>query len=163
MKKGLIIPTSGRFHIYNVYIIKIYIICIKHHYIHTHKSIVIVSRKGDKSCKFCNCYPGMNLYFKYCCCLVKSCPTLCNHLDSSPPGSSVHGTVQARILECIAISFSRGSSRPRDQTRASCLAVGSFTTEPPGKIKYTLDLIQMHTCLQESFQTPAKKQNSKRI
>ena len=46
-----------------------------------------------------------------CCCLVgKSCPTYCNPMGCSPPGSSVHGTFQAGILELVAISFSRGSS-----------------------------------------------------
>ena len=49
------------------------------------------------------------------------------------PGSSVQGISQARILEWIAISFSRGSSRPQEQTRASCLAGRFFTTEPPRK------------------------------
>ena len=43
----------------------------------------------------------------------KSCPTLCDLVDCSPPGSSVHGILQARILAWIAISFSRGSSQPR--------------------------------------------------
>ena len=43
-------------------------------------------------------------------------------MDYSPPGSSVHGILQARILEWVAISFSRGSSWPRDQTWASCIA-----------------------------------------
>ena len=47
------------------------------------------------------------------CLVAKSCPTLCDPMDCSPPGSSVHGIIQARILECIAISFSRGSSPPR--------------------------------------------------
>ena len=46
--------------------------------------------------------------------LTQSCPTLCDPLDCSPPGSSVHGTLQARILERVAIPFSRGSSQPRD-------------------------------------------------
>ena len=56
-----------------------------------------------------------------CCCLVgKSCPTLLDPMDSSPPGSSVHGIFQARILERVAISFSRGTSLPRDQTWVSC-------------------------------------------
>ena len=55
------------------------------------------------------------------------CLTLCNPMDRSLPGSSVHGILQARILEWVAISFSRGSSRPRDQTWASCIA-GSFFT-----------------------------------
>ena len=56
-----------------------------------------------------------------CCCLVtKSCPALWDSMDCSPPGSSVHGISQVRILECIAISFSKGSSWPGDQTRLSC-------------------------------------------
>ena len=60
----------------------------------------------------------------FCCSFVaKSCPTLCDPVDCSPPGSSVHGILQARILGWVAISFSRGSSRPRDRTRVSCLAV----------------------------------------
>ena len=46
----------------------------------------------------------------------------CNPMDCSPPGFSVHGTLQARIVEWVAVSFSRGSSRPRDQTRVSCIA-----------------------------------------
>ena len=54
-------------------------------------------------------------------------------MNYSPPGSSVHGISQARILEWIAISFSRGSSPPRDQICVSCLAGGFFTVELPGK------------------------------
>ena len=46
---------------------------------------------------------------------------LCNSMDCSLPGSSVHGILQARILEWVAISFSRGSSWPRDQTCVSCI------------------------------------------
>ena len=46
---------------------------------------------------------------------------LCDSMDCSPPGSSVHGIFQARILEWVAISYSRGSSRPRDQTHISCI------------------------------------------
>ena len=49
------------------------------------------------------------------------CPTLCNPMDCSPPGSYVHGTSQARILEWVAISFLRGSSQPRDRTRIGIL------------------------------------------
>ena len=54
-------------------------------------------------------------------------------MDCSPPGSSVRGTSQARILQWVAISFSRGSSRPRDQTHVSgvsCLTGRFITTEP---------------------------------
>ena len=54
-------------------------------------------------------------------------------VDCSSPGSSVRGILQARILEWVAISFSRGSSQPRDQTWVSRLAGWFFTTEPPGK------------------------------
>ena len=58
---------------------------------------------------------------------AQSCPTLCNPMDCSPPGSSVHGILQARILEWIAIPFSRGSSHPRDRAWVSCIASGFFT------------------------------------
>ena len=61
--------------------------------------------------------------------IVQSCPTLCNPMDCSPPGSSVHGILQARILEGVAIPFSRGSSQPRDQTQVSCIAGKFLTTE----------------------------------
>ena len=57
-------------------------------------------------------------------------------LDCSPPGSSVRGILQARILEWVAISFSRGSSRPRDQTLVSCIAGRSLPSEPPGKTTF---------------------------
>ena len=50
-----------------------------------------------------------------------SCVPLCHPEDCSPPGSSVHGLSQAKILKWVAISFSRGSSRPRDQTHISCI------------------------------------------
>ena len=64
----------------------------------------------------------------------KSCPTLCDPMDCSPPGSSVHGTSQARLLEWVAISFSSGSSQPRNRTHISCIAGGFFTARPPGKL-----------------------------
>jgi len=60
--------------------------------------------------------------------VTQSCPTLSDPMVCSPPGSSVHGIFQARVLEWIAISFSRGSSRPRDWTRISC-TVGTFFTD----------------------------------
>ena len=53
---------------------------------------------------------------------AQSILTLCDPMDCGPPGSSVHGILQARILEWVAISFSRGSSQPRDQTRVSCIS-----------------------------------------
>ena len=51
--------------------------------------------------------------------VAQLCLTLCSPMDCSPPGSSVHGIFQARILEWVAISYSRGSSWPRDQTHVS--------------------------------------------
>ena len=58
---------------------------------------------------------------------TQSCPTLCDSMDYNPPGSSVHGILQARMLEWVAISFSRGSSQPRHQTQVTCIA-GRFST-----------------------------------
>ena len=52
----------------------------------------------------------------------------CNPMDCSPLGSSVHGILQAKVLECIAIFFSRGSSWPRNHTRFSCIAIVRFFT-----------------------------------
>ena len=57
---------------------------------------------------------------------LQSCPTLCDPLDGSPPGSSIPGILQARTLEWVAISFSRGSSRPRDQTQVSHISGRRF-------------------------------------
>ena len=65
-----------------------------------------------------------------------SCVRLCDPMDSSLPGSSVHRISQARILEWVAISFSRGSPPPRDRnciSSVSCIGRQFFTTEPPGK------------------------------
>ena len=57
----------------------------------------------------------------------QSCLTLCDPTNCSPPVSSVHEILQARILEWVAIPFSRRSSRPRDQTEVSCVAGRFFT------------------------------------
>jgi len=54
--------------------------------------------------------------------VAKSCLTLATPMDCSPPGSSVNGILQARILEWVATSFSRGSSQPRNRTQVSCIA-----------------------------------------
>ena len=59
--------------------------------------------------------------------VAQSCPTLFNPMDCRPPGSSVHGILQARVLEWVVMPFSRGSSWPRDQTWVSCIADRSFT------------------------------------
>ena len=58
---------------------------------------------------------------------AQSCPTLCDHMDCGPPGFSVHGILQPRILEWAAIPFSNGSSWARDWTWVSCIASRFFT------------------------------------
>ena len=70
--------------------------------------------------------------------VAQSCPTLGDPTDCSPPDSSVHGILQARILEWVAMTASRGSSRPRDRT---CYLLGlvhwqagSSPLAPPGKL-----------------------------
>ena len=59
--------------------------------------------------------------------VAQLCPTLCNPMNCSPPGPSVYGILQAKILEWVAVPFSRGSSWPRDQIWVSCIAGKFFT------------------------------------
>ena len=59
--------------------------------------------------------------------VTQSCPTLCNLMDYSLSGSSIHGILQARILDWAAIPFSRGSSQSGDRTQVSCIAGRFFT------------------------------------
>ena len=71
------------------------------------------------------------------CSVAWSCPPLCSPMDCNPPGSSVHGILQAKILEWVAIPFSKGTSWPRDQTWVSCTAGRFFivwVTSEPWKI-----------------------------
>ena len=72
--------------------------------------------------------------FSFCCChlVTKSCPTLCEPMVCSPPGSAVLGISQARILEQVTIPSSRGSSWPRDWTPVFCIAGRFFTTDHQG-------------------------------
>ena len=74
----------------------------------THKALPLCSG-GEREFSSCSC-----------CLLAKSCLTLCDPMDYNLPGSSVHGILQARILEWVAIPFSRGSSHPKDWTWVSC-------------------------------------------
>ena len=76
--------------------------------------------------------PGIYLFLRFPVCML-SPVRLCNFMDYSLPGSSVHGILQARILVWVAMPSSMGSSWPRDQTMSPALAGGFFTTEPPGK------------------------------
>ena len=95
--------------------------------------------------------------------VTQSCPTLSDPMDCSPPGSSIHGIFQARVLEChcllqtrtlewVAFPFSGGSSQPRSPT----LQKDSLPAEPPGKPKNTgvgsLSLLQWIFLTQESNQ-----------
>ena len=59
--------------------------------------------------------------------VAQSCPILCDPMDCSPPGSSIHGIFQVKVLEWIAIGFSRGSSQPRDGTWVSRIVGRRFT------------------------------------
>ena len=75
--------------------------------------------------------------------VTQSCPTLCHLMDCSPPDSSVHGILQARILEWVAIPFSRGSSQPRNRSWVSCIAGRFFTLwVARGKYQYWLPFMQ---------------------
>ena len=67
------------------------------------------------------------------CSITQSCPTVCSTMGCSPLDSSAHGVFQTIILEWVAISFSMGSSWPRDWTHVSALADVFFTTQPTGK------------------------------
>ena len=71
---------------------------------------------------FIRVYIYIYIYIYICVCVLvaQSSLTLCDPMDCSPPSSSVHEIFQARILDWVAISFSRGSSQPRDQTQVSC-------------------------------------------
>ena len=89
--------------------------------------------------------------------VAQLCPTLCHPMDCSPPGSSVHEIFQARILEWVAISFSRGSSQPRDQTWVSCIAGRFFTIRTTGEVlanyknKFCLTLCFKYTLCLPSY------------
>ena len=77
--------------------------------------------------------------------VVQLCQTLCDPKDCIPPGSSVHGILQARILEWVANAFARGSSQPRDQTQVSWIVGGFFTVwttrEAPWSRHYDLNVL----------------------
>ena len=81
------------------------------------------------------------------CSVLCVCPVLCSSIDCSPPGSSAHGIFQARILELVAISFSRVSSQLRDQTHVSCVSwTGSWILYHlchPGSTHYKMAKVQI--------------------
>ena len=73
--------------------------------------------------------------------VAQSCPTLCDSVDCSLPGSSIQGILQARILEWVAISFSRGSSRPRDRTQVSGIGGKCFNFWATGEAFHVLAIV----------------------
>ena len=79
--------------------------------------------------------------------LLQSCQTLCDRMDHNLPGSTAHGILQARILQWVAMTLSRGSSQPRDWTCISCLLqrVGRFfTTSATWEVQVLDGIILMH-------------------
>ena len=71
------------------------------------------------------------------CLVAQLCLTLCNPIDCSPPGSSVHGNSPGKNTGVVAMPSSRGSFQPRDWTQVSCIAGGFFTIWATGKAHYT--------------------------
>ena len=90
----------------------------------------VSSHKGHKRLRWKSTWTFL---FLPVCLVAQSCPALCDPMDCSPPGSSVHRIFQARILEWVTISFSRESSQPGDWTQVSSIAGRLFTTVSPGK------------------------------
>ena len=102
----------------------------------------------DPSTQFTLLYNGL------CAKSLQSCPILCNPMYCSPPGSSVHGIFQARILKWVAISFSRGFSHPRGWiyiSFVSCIAGDSLPAEPSGKPIQWVGFHQWRQLTQEYF------------
>ena len=81
--------------------------------------------------------------------VARSCLTLCDPMDCSLPGSSVHGIFQAIVLEWTAISFSSGSSQPRDRTQVSCVVDRRFTLWATTCLflQVSLDFLLVHSSL----------------
>ena len=68
-----------------------------------------------------------------CVLLTQSCSIFCDPKDCSPPNSLVHGILQAKILEWATMTFSKGSSQPRDQTQVLCFSAAALLSELPWK------------------------------
>ena len=79
-----------------------------------------------------------------CVLVTQPCLTLCNPMDCSPPGSSVHGIFQARLLEWVTISSSRVSSQPRDQTWVSCIELNMPANFENSAVATGLEKVSFH-------------------
>ena len=105
-----------------------------HTHTHTHTythSGILLSHKKEKKWVFFRDMDDV-------CLVSQSCPTLCDRMDCSPPGSLVHGILQARIMEWVAMPSSRGSPsgdlpNPGIKPKSPALQVDSLLFEPPGK------------------------------
>ena len=87
--------------------------------------------------------------------VAQSCPTLCDPMDCSPPGSSVHGILQTRLLEWVAISFSKGSFLPRDRTQVSHIAGRCFNLwATKEQLNTYLDIVVQSLSCVQFFVTP---------
>ena len=93
-------------------------------------TILMLSIKVHKINKSCLLFLVLFMFY-VCCLLTKSCLSLCNPMDANPPGSSVHGLSQTRILEWVAILFSRNLPHPGIRHTFPTLSSGFFITEPP--------------------------------
>ena len=91
------------------------------------KGIHIATSVDATAACFENLLNQPRLCVRMCVFVAQLCLTLCNPMDWSLPGSSIHGISQARLLELVAIAFSRGSSQPRDWIQDSCIAGRFFT------------------------------------
>ena len=80
-------------------------------------------------------------------------PILCDPVVCSPLGSSARGISQARILEWVAVSFSRGSSQPRDQTWVSCIVGKFFTAWATRELRFMLYATEMYYVIQSNVIT----------
>ena len=100
-----------------------------YHYNHHCPNMQHIASKSPHGCLFLIA----NFLKSFSTMCAQLCLTLCDPMDWSPPGSSVHVFFPARILECFAISSSRGSSRPRDCIHISYTTGGFFIAESPGK------------------------------
>ena len=81
--------------------------------------------------------------------------TLRDLMDCIPPGSYVHGILQTKILECVVIPFSRGSSWPRDQIWITCIQADSLPFELPGKpLTASADIYREKALDVDSFEWP---------
>ena len=111
---------------------------------HGQRSLVAYSPGGRKesdtaehmSHNVLNTFVCLTLEHNVCAWSLESCQTVGDTMDCSPPGSSVHGILQAQILEWVAMPSSRGSSQSRDRTHVSfvfCIAGELFTAESLGK------------------------------